>query len=311
MRLVFFGTSGFGEPTLRALAGRHEVCLVVTLPDAPAGRGRKLQPSPIKLAAQELGLPLLQPERLWDPLFINRLRVMEADLFFVLAFRILPREVFTLPQRGTVNLHASLLPDYRGAAPINRAIMNGDDRTGLTTFFITEQVDAGDIILQEELAIGPDETAGELADRMKVLGADLSLRTIDAIERGTIFGKPQKTGTGRPAPKLFREDRIISWDADARSIHNQVRGLSPDPGAFIECAGGPVKVLRTELLDDNTPGIPGTVIACSERGGMVVAAGRGALRIVEMQPPGKRVLTSACYLRGHRVEPGTNIGDIC
>ncbi len=311
MRVVFFGTADFGGPALRKLSEWHEIALVVTVPDAPAGRGLKLTPSPIKTLAQDLRLPVRQPEQLKDPAFIGELESLGADLFFVAAFRILPREVFTIPPKGTVNLHASLLPDYRGAAPINRAIINGEQKTGLTTFFIKERVDTGDIILQEEVPIGPDETAGELAARMKDIGGGLALRTVDLLEQGGFRPIPQKTGTIHPAPKLFREDRLIHWDRDARSIHNLVRGLSPDPGAYIECGGGPVRILRTELLDETTPGSPGEILACSEKEGIVVSARKGNVRILDMHPPGKKALTSRCFLRGHPVAAGMNIKDIC
>ena len=311
MRVVFFGTTAFGEPALRNLAGNHEVSLVVTVPDAPAGRGLKLTPPPIRTVAGELGIRVLQPENLKNAAFIDTLGSVEADLFFVAAYRILPREVFSLAPKGTVNLHASLLPDLRGAAPINWAIMYGYERTGLTTFFITERVDAGDILLQEEVSIGPDETAGELEARMKVIGGTLSLKTVNLIEKGLLAPSPQIPGTVRPAPKLFRQDRIVDWNIDARAVHNRVRGLSPDPGAFIECRGGPVKILRTRVLDEDTPGSPGTVLACSDKEGMVVSCARGNVRILDMQPPGKKALTSACFLRGHPVEPGMNISEIC
>lgn len=311
MRVVFFATTGFGEPALMNLAGNHEVPLVVTVPDAPTGRGLKLTPPPIKNVAGELGIRVLQPEKLKDPAFVDELRSIGADLFFVVAFRILPREVFSLAPKGTVNLHASLLPDLRGAAPINWAIIYGYERTGLTTFFITERVDAGDILLQEEVSIGPDETARELEARMKVIGGTLSLKTVNLIEKGFLAPSPQAAGTVRPAPKLFRNDRVIDWNVDARAVHNRVRGLSPDPGAFVECRGGPVRILRTQLLNETAPGSPGTVIACSGKEGMIVSCARGSVRIVDMQPPGKKMLTSACFLRGHPVAAGMKITDIC
>ncbi|MBT4482942.1 MAG: methionyl-tRNA formyltransferase, partial [Candidatus Latescibacteria bacterium] len=186
MRIVFMGTTEFGIPALRAFNERHDVAAVVTRCDACRGRGRKMLPTSVKMAARDMGIPVLEPEALTEPDFIRNLKEFDADLFFVAAFRILPKEVFTIPPKGTVNLHASLLPDYRGAAPINWTIINGDDMTGLTTFFIEEKVDTGDIVLNTRVSIGPDETAGELAERMKVIGAELSLKTVDMMEQGTV-----------------------------------------------------------------------------------------------------------------------------
>ena len=310
MRIVFFGTAEFGEPTLRMLNREHAVDAVVTTPDTKRGRGRKELPPPMKTVADELGLRVLQPADLEDTGFVKKLSAVGADLFFVVAFRILPPAVFGLPPKGTVNLHASLLPDYRGAAPINWAIVNGDDRTGLTTFFITEEVDTGDIILTEEVAIGPDETAGELYDRMKMTGGDLAARTVTLIEQGEARPRKQPPAAGRPAPKLSREDGRIDWSASARAVHNLVRGMTPLPGAYSESRMGPVKILRTEVIDEGTSGAPGRILACSTSDGIIVSCGRGSVRIIEMQPPGRRVVSSGSFVCGHRVEEGMTVRDI-
>jgi len=307
MRIVFMGTADFGIPTLRILHEKHDVAAVVTGPDKPQGRGRILRPTPVKTTALELGIPVLSPEKLKDPSFVERLGDIGADMFFVVAFRILPREVFTIPPEGTVNLHGSLLPDYRGAAPINWAVINGDERTGLTTFFIDENIDTGDIILQSTVEIGPDETAGELYERMKELGAGLSLRTVELIESGKAFPKRQPVSSARPAPKLHREDGRIDWGRDAASIHNQVRGMNPFPGAFTDWERGPLKIHRTKVIDRDSPGTPGLVTGASPRHGLTVSCGRGELEIVELQPPGKKVMDGASFVRGYRVEKGTYI----
>jgi methionyl-tRNA formyltransferase len=307
MRIVFMGTSDFAVPSLRALVRTHEVLTVVTRCDACSGRGLLPFPTPVKSAAQELGIPVLDPVKLTEPDFIARLSEIGADLFFVAAFRILPREVFSIPPLGAVNLHGSLLPDYRGAAPINWAVINGESETGLTTFFIHEKVDTGDIILTEHITIGPDETAGELGARMREIGAELSVRTVNLIAGGMAPRIPQSMKGGKPAPKLFSRDGLIDWLRDARSIHNRVRGMNPDPGAFTVWRGGNLKIHRTSLLDEHTPGTPGLVVSASPREGLTVSCGRGKLQLLEVQPSGKKVMDGASFVRGYRIEEGSMI----
>ena len=304
-RIIFMGTTEFGIPTLRAFSEHHDVPAVVTRPDTTKGRGRKLLPSPIKVAAQELGIEVIEAGNMKDPAFIDRLKALEADIFYVAAFRILPKEVFTLPPDGTINLHGSLLPDYRGAAPINHAVINGDTTTGLTTFYIEESIDTGDIILNKPLTIGPDETAGELASRLMVAGEELSLKTVSMIERGGAFGLKQPTAGCRPAPKLHKVDGRIDWTRDARSIHNQVRGMNPAPGAFTGWKNGPLKIHRTELIEESTGVEPGRILVASPREGITVSCGKGQLRILELQPPCKKAMDGPCFVRGYRVESGT------
>ena len=299
------GTSEFAAPILRALHERHEVTAVVTRPDSCRGRGLKLTPSPVKVAALECGITVLDPVTLDDPVFLVALREARAELFFVTAFRILPPAVFTMPPFGTVNLHGSLLPDYRGAAPIQRAVINGDSETGLTTFYIEETVDTGDIILTERVPIGPDETAGELAARMRKIGAALAVRTADLVEAGTNPRIPQPKRAGRPAPKLRKEEGWIDWRRDARSIHNLVRGMNPEPGAFTVWDRGMLKIHRTRVVDEESAGTPGTVAEASPTGGFSVWCGRGKLAILQTQPPGKRPMDGAAFVRGYRIDPGT------
>ncbi|MFC1509109.1 methionyl-tRNA formyltransferase [Candidatus Omnitrophota bacterium] len=309
-RIVFMGTSEFGIPTLRELHKHHDIAAVVTGPDSAQGRGRKQGPTPIKTASLELGLDVIEAENLTDPAFISRLKNFGTDLFYVVAFRILPVEVYSIPPDRTINLHASLLPDYRGAAPINRAVINGDSETGLTTFFIEKTVDTGEIILNMPVTISPDETAGELSSRMMEIGAVLSLKTVELVEREQSAGLKQPSKGQRPAPKLKKQDGRIDWTNNARTIHNQVRGMNPWPGAFTEWSGGLLKIHRTKLVDENIPGEPGIITELSPRDGMVISCGKGMLRILELQPPGKKPMDSASFVRGHRIEPGKHINEL-
>ncbi len=306
MRIVFFGSAEFSIPSLRALVdSRHEVVGVVTAPDKPRGRGRKLKPTVVAEFAAERGIPTLKPADLRDPRFLSKLRSFGADLFVVVAFRILPREVFELPPAGTVNLHASLLPKYRGAAPVQWAILNGESETGVTTFFIEEKVDTGDILLQRKVPILPDETAGELAGRLAEIGAELLLETIDAIERGEARAKPQE-GEAIRAPKINREMGRIDWNEPAERIARLIRALSPDPAAFAFWQGKQLSLLRARALPCSSDGsTPGTVVrADAKRGELLVRAGSGCVQILEVQPSGKRVMSAAEFLRGYRLAEG-------
>ena len=303
------GTSDFGIPTLRALNEHHDLAAVVTCCDSPKGRGRQLQPSPVKVESQALGLETMDAVNMTDPDFLERLKGYNADLFYVVAFRILPEVVFSLPPDGTVNLHASLLPDYRGAAPINWAVINGDTETGLTTFYIEKTVDTGDIILNETVPIGPDETAGELAERMKITGAELSLKTVGLIEKGEARGSKQPSRGTRPAPRLFKQDGLIDWSKEAKSIHNQVRGMNPAPGAYSTWHKGPLKIHRTKIIEELSTGTPGKIIDASPQDGITIQCGKGSLRLLELQPPGKKAMDSAGFVRGYRIENGRNFSE--
>ncbi|MFC1651067.1 methionyl-tRNA formyltransferase [Candidatus Latescibacterota bacterium] len=311
MRIVFMGTTEFGVPSLRALHEKYNIAGVVTRADSKKGRGRKSGPSPVKTAALEMGLDVLEPEKLSDGDFLAKLKQLEADLFFVIAFRILPKEVFAIPPKGTVNLHASLLPDYRGAAPINHAVINGDEITGLTTFLINESIDTGDIIRKEQVSIGPNETSGELAGRLSETGRELTLKTVEMIDNGTAIIEKQPMTALRPAPKLFKSDGLIDWSKDARSIHNQVRGMNPAPGAYTECTKGPLKIHRTVIVEETSHGTPGMVTETSQKDGFAVSCGTGSLKILEIQPPGKKAMDCGSYIRGCRLmETGMNVCEL-
>ena len=288
LKIVFFGTPDFAVESLRRLVEEgYNIAAVVTAPDKPAGRGRSLQMSAVKQYALEAGLPVLQPEKLKDPAFVEQLRGIGAQLFIVIAFRMLPEVVWTMPPLGTFNLHGSLLPRYRGAAPINRAVMNGDTRTGVTTFFLKHEIDTGDIIDSRAIEIGPDENAGSVYDRLMMIGADLTLETVGHIIAGDLVTRPQADSgvEATPAPKIFKDDCRIDWSRPAAEVHNLVRGLAPYPTAWsVICSAGAelgtLKVFETRLTVD-----------CADC----------ALEILSLQAPGKRRMPTADFLRGMRL----------
>ena len=309
LRIVFLGTPDFAVESLEAiLANGYNVVGVVTMPDKPAGRGHKMYQSPVKLCAMSHGIEVLQPVRLKDPEFVDRLRALEADLFIVIAFRMLPEVVWTMPRLGTFNLHASLLPRYRGAAPINRAVMNGDTETGVTTFFLKHEIDTGDIISQERVEILPTDNVGDVHDRLMHLGAKLTIKTIDDIIAGTLRPIPQDQLIGdtepTPAPKIFKEDCEICWNSPAETIHNHVRGLSPYPAAWStlisdDTEQGAVKIFETAILHDMAPLAPGEIAIQGDT--LIVGTATAPVSILSLQAPGKRRVTTAEYLRGARL----------
>lgn len=312
MRLVFMGTPDFAVPSLNRLLDhpQHEVTGVVTQPDRPKGRGLKVSYAPVKQRALDCGLPVLQPDRFRDPDFRSALKSLEADLFVVVAFRILPVSILTMPAHGSINLHASLLPAYRGAAPIHWAIINGERETGVTTFLIDRQVDTGDILQQRKVAVGPDETTGELHDRLAEIGADLLAETVDLIADGQAIPKPQ-VGTASSAPKLTRADGWIEWSKPAREIHNRIRGLNPFPAAYTTWRDRSIKLLQSKWTDqaDGKPGVPGEIISADDRAGIVVRTGQGDLTLVTVQPEGRKKISAAEFVRGYRPEPGEQFGE--
>jgi len=307
MKIVFFGTPEFAVVSLRRIlqSGRHPVAGVVTQPDRPAGRGRKSTPPPIKECALEHRLPFFQPAKLGDPEFLAELNKWGADCFVVVAYRILPEAVFTMPARGTINLHASLLPAYRGAAPIRWALFDGREETGLTTFLIRKKVDTGDVLLTRRIAIGPEEIHGELEHRMADAGADLLTETLDRWERKEVTPHQQDSTLVTKAPKITTEDRNIDWSESSEKIFNRVRGLAPAPGAVSQFRGKQVKILQCQTAAA-APGSPlaGDTIAAHPKNGLLVAAGDGALRLTKIQPAGKRPISGAEFVRGYRIEPG-------
>jgi methionyl-tRNA formyltransferase len=300
------GTPEFAVEPLRVLLERgYSIAAVVTAPDKPAGRGRELKQSEIKQFALEHSLPVLQPPKLRDEEFIEALKALNADLFVVVAFRMLPETVWSIPPKGTVNLHASLLPDYRGAAPINHAIINGETVTGVTTFVIEKEIDTGEILLQKEVEIANSETAGELHDRLMTVGASLLLETVEKIESGSIRPLPQKEKLGRhPAPKLFRETCEIDWNLPVERVRNLIRGLSPYPGAWCELKSDTktlqVKILKASASTAETESYPAGTVCSNGKNYLKIACADGLLNVEELQPQGKKPMPVKAFLAGCR-----------
>ncbi len=306
MRIIFMGTPEFAVASLdKLLNDGQQVVGVITAPDKPSGRGKKIQPSPVKIYAVEKGLKVLQPTNLKDPVFVEHLRSLKADLQLVVAFRMLPEVVWKMPEFGTVNLHASLLPDYRGAAPINWAVINGEEKSGVTTFFIDQEIDTGNIIFREEVPVLPDETAGQLHDKLMVKGAELLVKTVHAISDNSFTHIQQKKLVSdreiKKAPKIFREDCKIDWSQDIHRIYNFIRGLSPYPAAFTELKHDdqiiPVKIFETEkkTVKHN---IPIGTIESDNKTYLDIAVKGGYIRIKVLQSAGKKKLYIEEYLRG-------------
>ena len=304
MRVVFMGTPAFAVPSLRALVeAGHEVVSVLSQPDRPVGRGRRLTAPPVKVAALELGLDVFQPHRVKDPQAFGHLKAARADVFVVVGYgQIIPRTVLDLPLLGCVNVHASLLPKYRGAAPINWAIVRGETTTGVTTMLIEERLDAGDMLIERETPIGPDETAVELAERLAPMGADLAVETLAGLEHGLITPRKQNDADATFAPILKREDGRIDWSLPAIKIFNRVRGFVPWPGSYTWFRGKRLHIHRAKPLvappTADSPG-PGVIQALPDE--VRVGCGKWTvLRIEEVQMEGKKRMAAADFLCGHQ-----------
>ena len=307
MRIVFMGTPEFAQFILHRLVEDHyNIIGVVTMPDKPMGRhGSVLQSSPVKKYAVEQGIPVLQPEKLKDPLFLEQLAALKADLQVVVAFRMLPEVVWNMPRLGTFNLHASLLPQYRGAAPINWAIINGDKETGVTTFFLKHEIDTGDIIHQERIPILPSDNAETMHDKLMALGADLTVKTLQDILAGNVKPIPQSDIPAdelRPAPKIFKETCRIDWNQPTDRVNDFIRGLSPYPAAWtvLRSADGSeqdFKIFASEPVSEAPVQKPGT-ITCDGRKSLIVSTADGALRLLEVQIAGKKRMDICAFLCG-------------
>lgn len=304
LRIVFMGTPDFAVATLKTLVeNQYHIVGVITAPDKPAGRGRKLQESAVKTYAQSQGLHILQPTNLKSEDFIQELQSLEANLQIVVAFRMLPKVVWQMPELGTFNLHASLLPNYRGAAPINWAIINGETKTGVSTFFIDEKIDTGDMILQHEVTIEPEDNAGTLHDKLMVVGSQLVLETVKRIQAGTVKTVPQdETSAMKEANKLHRDNTKINWNDTIYHIHNKVRGLNPYPGAWCYLENGDetfeIKIYETAIALATHNLETGTLV--SDKKTLKVAVTDGYILIQEIKLPGKRKMDAPSLLNGYQ-----------
>lgn len=309
------GTPEFAVASFEALVkSRHKVIAAITAPDRPASRGLKLKQSAVKEYAIRNNIPVLQPEKLRDESFITALKELNADLFVVVAFRMLPEVIWKMPKLGTINLHASLLPQYRGAAPINWAVINGEKETGATTFFINQVIDNGDILLQERVPISESDDAGSIHDKLMMIGAGLLVKTVNAITDGTIRSKAQESispGSLKLAPKIFREDCRINWNNKALQVHNLIRGLSPYPTAWTEIRNKGGKQLTVKILGSHIKSgiqLASGELRVEDNTHIYIGCIDAALEIIELQLEGKKAMPAADFLRGFRLrEEGWNI----
>ena len=308
MRTIFMGTPDFAVPSLEALVRvGHTPVAVITQPDRPRGRGKHFQPTPVKAAALAMGLPVWQPVTIKEPGLVERMRTCQPEVIVVVAYgKILPPAVLDLPPRGCINVHASLLPRYRGAAPIHRAVMEGARETGITTMYMDRGMDTGDMILQRSVVIKPDNTVGDVHDHLAGLGADLLVETLDLLARNEAPRLPQEDQQATYAPPLTRDDEMIRWDRPAWEIINQIRGMNPWPGARTTWDGRVLKIWHAELGGQVPPGVlPGEVLKASTDRGLMVATGGESIWLTKVQVQGGRPLPAGDFLRGRTIPPGT------
>ena len=310
LRIVFFGTPEFAVPTLRHLvASPHSVCGVVTQPDRPRGRGQKVTDAPVKVFAVQQAIPIFQPERLRDASVVDTLSSWRADLGVVAAYgKLIPESLLALPRFGMINVHASLLPKYRGAAPVHRAVIDGEPVTGVTIMRVVKALDAGAMLAKVTRSIGPDETSDVVEHDLAELGASLLLSVVDQITMGTAYEEPQDDMLSTYAPRLTKEEGLIDWSLPARYLHNRVRGLYPWPHAYTHLDGARLIVLKTRVEESVAGSLPGTIIETS-RDAIHVATGHdGRLAIERLQPEGKRPMAAREFLAGRALQPGARFG---
>ena len=312
MRVIFMGTPDFAVGTLQALIdSEHEVAAVVTQPDKPKGRGKAMQFTPVKEAAAEAGIPVLQPRRLRDPGVFEELEAYQPDAIVVVAFgQLIPKNILDLPKYGCVNVHASLLPKYRGAAPIQWAVIDGEEKSGVTTMLMNEGLDTGDILLQEEVVLAEDETGGSLFDKLSDVGAKLLIRTLEGLREGTVTpaAQPEQSTTAYAA-MLKKDMGMIDWTQPAVKIERLIRGLNPWPSAYTVMDSKTLKIWRSSVCEDKDPAVSGPgVIVSVDKNGFSVQTGEGVLRILEVQLEGKKRMDTEAFLRGYRVEAGSRLG---
>jgi len=299
MKIIFMGTPDFAIPSLKRLhESRHEIVAVVTTPDKERGRGQKVSYTPVKEFAVSNNIPVLQPEKLKEENFIGELKKSRADLYVVVAFRILPREVYTIPSKGSFNLHGSLLPKYRGAAPIQWALINGEKETGLTTFALADKVDTGNIYYQDKTEISDDDNFGTLHDKMSEQGAEVVMKTVEMIESGNFTLQEQDNSKASPAPKITNEIRHINWNRTSAEVHNLIRGLSPYPGAFFYHKNKLIKVFVSKLSNEELT--HGEIKQAKTE--LFIGCSKGAIQILALQQEGKRRMSTEEFLRGFNFE---------
>ena len=309
MRIVYMGTPDFAVlPLEKLVEAGHEVLAVYTQPDRPRQRGKQFTPTPVKARSLELGLPVYTPEKINAPEVLEQLASLKADIFVVVAYgQFLSEKLFTLPPYGCINIHASLLPAYRGAAPIHWAIINGEKRSGVTIMYIDKGMDSGDMLLRRETEIGPEEDTGSLHDRLCEMGAELLLEALQRIEDGTATRQPQDHQAATFASLLKKEHEIIDWSRPAQAIHDQIRGLSPWPGCHSSWQGKRLKIRASLVLEQQSSAAPGTIIAADKQG-LTVACGSGCLLLQQVQPEGKSLMDAAAFVRGYHPQTGELLG---
>ncbi|MCF7824344.1 MAG: methionyl-tRNA formyltransferase [Candidatus Marinimicrobia bacterium] len=306
LKIIFMGTPDFAVPSLQLLdESPHKIQAVVTVPDKPQGRGRSVRLSAVKDAAIKLELPVIQPQSLDDIGFIEELTAYQPDVIVVVAFQILPKEVFLIPKFGAFNLHASLLPKYRGAAPIHWALLNGDTETGVSTFFLKSRVDTGNIISQKKIPIAPEDNLQSLYEKLSVLGAKLVMQTVDQIAEGVADAIEQDDTFATPAPKVTTETQLLDFKEDCTLCHNRVRAFSPKPGAYTYKNGVRLKILRTEV--SKIQGEPGLVTWVSPQS-FAIGCGKGSLIVQTVQPESKKAMQAVAYMLGNPVRVGDHFG---
>jgi methionyl-tRNA formyltransferase len=310
MRLVFLGTPAFAVPTLEKAAAAHDMLAVLTQPDRPRGRGQRESASPVKEAALRLGIPVRQPERVRRPEAVEQLRGLAPDAMVVVGYgQIIPQSVIDIPRLGIINVHASLLPRYRGAAPVQWAIVNGERRTGVTTMRIDAGLDTGDMLLRAETEIGPEETAPQVLERLSVMGADLLVETLARLEAGTIVPEKQNPAEATYAPLIKKEDGAIDWRLPASAIHNRVRGLQPWPGGYTAFRGQRLHIWRTRVVSETGAVAKARTAPVLSVKPVVVGCGEGALELVEVQLEGRRRMPGADFANGSRLTTNDILGE--
>lgn len=309
MKVLFMGTPDFAVPVLEALVEKHNVTAVISQPDKPKGRGKKMKPTPVKEAAEKYGIPVYQPEKIKDEKFVELLKGIDADIFVVVAYgQILSQEILDIPKYGCINVHGSLLPKYRGAAPIQWSVINGEKETGVTIMYMVKALDSGDMILKRKMEITDDDTYETLHNRMAYVGADALIEAMELIEKGDVNAEKQEDSLATTAPMIKKDMGKIHWSRNSEEIRNKIRGFNPVPGAYTEYEGEILKIFKADIVEGYEKGEAGEILSVDKKKGFIVKTGNGALLIREVQAKGGKKMNCADYLRGHSVEEGKILG---